>query len=80
MKNVTITLDEKTAAWARVHAARKDMSLSRFIGELLDARMRESGDYERAMRRYLGRKPVRLSREGERYPMREELHDRHGLR
>jgi hypothetical protein len=80
VKNITITLDEKTAAWARVHAAQMDMSLSRFVGELLDARMRESRDYERAMRRYLMRKPIRLSREGERYPMREDLHDRRGLR
>lgn len=56
------------------------MSLSRFLGEVLDAKMRESRDYERAMRQYLGRKSARLSRPGDRYPARDELHDRRGLR
>ena len=37
MKNVTITLDEETAKWTRVHAAERDMSLSRFVGEVLRA-------------------------------------------
>jgi hypothetical protein len=53
VKNVTITLDEKTAAWARSHAAERDMSLSRFVGELLEKTMRESREYRRAMRSYL---------------------------
>ena len=34
MKNVTITLDEETAAWARVYAAKNNVSLSRYLGEL----------------------------------------------
>jgi hypothetical protein len=34
MKNITITLDEKTAAWARKHAAERDMSLSRMTVEV----------------------------------------------
>ncbi len=80
MKNVTITLDEKTAAWARVYAARQNTSVSRVVGEMLRARMHEIREYEEAMRRFLARKPVRLSRAGERYPAREELHDRAGLR
>ena len=33
MKKVTITLDEDTAARARVRAAERRMSLSRFVGE-----------------------------------------------
>jgi hypothetical protein len=80
VKNVTVTLDEKTAAWARVYAARRNMSLSRFLAEILDAKMRESRDYDRAMRRYLARKPARLSGVADRYPAREELHDRRNLR
>lgn len=80
MKNVTVTLDEKTAAWARIYAARRKMSLSRFLGELLHARMRESREYERAMRQYLARSPARLSRVGDRYPSRDDLHDRQHLR
>lgn len=80
MKNITITLDEKTAAWARVYAARRQMSLSRFLGEMLHGKMRESREYESAMRSYLARKPVRLKGAGERYPSRDELHDRKNLR
>jgi hypothetical protein len=80
MKNVTVTLDEKTAAWARIYAARRKMSLSRFLGELLHTRMRESREYERAMRQYLTRAPARLSRAGDRYPSRDDLHDRQHLR
>ena len=80
MKNITITLDEKTAAWARVYAARRNMSLSRFLGEILHSRMRESREYERAMRRYLARSPAPISQPGDPYPTREELHDRRDLR
>lgn len=50
MKNVTITLDSKTAAWARVYAARRNVSLSRFVGELLRERMRESREIEQRYR------------------------------
>ena len=39
MKNVTITLDEKTAAWVRVYTARHDTSVSRIVGEMLNQRM-----------------------------------------
>lgn len=80
MKNVTLTLDDRTAAWARIHAARRNMSLSRFLGELLHNRMRESREYERAMQRYLGRKPGRISSPGHSYPARDALHDRDDLR
>jgi hypothetical protein len=80
MKNITITLDEKTAAWARSHAAQRDMSLSRFVGELLERTMRQSREYERAMRSYLSRRPKALKKRGARYPSREELHERTGLR
>ncbi len=80
MKNVTITLDEQTAAWARVHAAERDMSVSRMIAELLRRRMREVREYDEAMRRFLAKRPVRLGRPGQRYATRDELHDRSRLR
>lgn len=80
MKNVTITLDEVTAAWARVHAAQRNASLSRFIGELLQQHMRESREYDEALRRFLARKPAKLKGEREHYPKREELHERPRLR
>lgn len=80
LKNVTITLDEKTAAWVRVAAAREDTSVSRYIAGLLERRMRESRDYANAMRRYLDRQPTRLNAAGSKLPPRDELHDRAGLR
>ena len=43
MKNVTITLDPKVARWARIHAARHDVSLSRMVGRMLE-RGTENGD------------------------------------
>jgi hypothetical protein len=80
VKNVTITLDEKTAAWARRHAAEQNTSLSRFIGELLERSMRQSREYEQAMRSYLGGGPAKLRKRGAKYPSREEIHDRARLR
>lgn len=80
MKNVTITLDEKTASWARRYAARQGKSLSRFLGELLHKTMRESREYELAMRRYFAKPTVRLSAAEAPYPSREELHERAHLR
>ena len=80
MKNITITVDEKTAAWARVHAAKQNKSVSRLIGEMLGAQMRESREYEDAMRGWFARKTVKFQHAGRKYPTREELHDRAGLR
>jgi hypothetical protein len=78
LRNVTVTLDEQVARWARVEAARKETSVSRLLGRILRERMLEEGGYERAMRRALSRKPF-LKTDG-RYPSREEAHDRAGLR
>ena len=80
MKNVTITLDEDTAAWARVHAAERGSSVSRLVGEMLRERMLATREYDDAMRRFLGKPAVRLSARGGGYPTRAELHDRAGLR
>jgi hypothetical protein len=80
MKNVTITLDEKTAAWARVYAAKRNTSVSRIVGEMLQQRMSEMREYDEAMRRFLAKPPVRLKRAGKPYATRDELHDRARLR
>lgn len=80
MKNVTITLDEETATWARLHAAQRNVSLSRFVGEVLRERMRQSGEYEAAMRRYFNSKLAIRRKPGERWLTREEVNDRAGLR
>lgn len=80
MKNVTVTLDEDVALWARVRAAENDSSLSRYLGDLLTERMHEEEAYEAARRRYRARKVRALKASDDPYPSREELHDRHRLR
>jgi hypothetical protein len=80
MKKITITLDEKTAAWARKQAAELDMSLSRYVGETLEKTMRQSHEYAQAMRQYLAKEPRRLKKRGSPYPNRAELHERDGIR
>jgi plasmid stability protein len=80
MKNITITLDEQTAAWLRVHAAKRGASVSRFVGDVLNERMREGRDYDEAMRHFLTQKPREFEWADGRRPTREEIHDRTGAR
>jgi hypothetical protein len=74
MKNVTITMDDKVADWARVEAARRNTSLSRLVGELLAEKMRRDDAYERAMREALEFKSWGTS-DG-RYLTRDEMYSR----
>jgi hypothetical protein len=53
MKNVTVTMEDQVADWARMEAARRNTSVSRLIGELLAEKMRHDDSYERAMREAL---------------------------
>ena len=39
LRNVTVTLEEDVARWARMEAAQRDTSVSRLLGELLKERM-----------------------------------------
>ena len=77
LRNITITLEENVARWARVEAARRDTSVSRLLAAILKEHMREKDAYESAMRRALVRKP--FLRTNGRYLSREEAHDRSGL-
>jgi len=76
MKNVTITLDEDVARWARIKAAQRDTSLSRLVGELLREKMAEEASYQAAKQRYLAQQPVKLKNREANYPRREELYER----
>jgi hypothetical protein len=80
MKNVTVTLDEETLRLARLRAAEKDMSLSRYLGEALRRDLRHADEYEAAYRAWRARKPFPLKGAPEPYPRREELYDRPVLR
>jgi len=79
MKNVTVTLDDETARWARVEAARQDISVSALLREVLERAKAAHESYPEAMHRYRSRAAVPLKKRGG-YPPREELHDRSGLR
>jgi hypothetical protein len=74
MKNVTVTMEDRVADWARLEAARRNTSVSRLIGEMLAEKMRRDGAYERAMREALQFRSIGMS-DG-RYPTRKETHDR----
>ena len=78
LRNITVTLEEQVARWARIEAARNEISVSRFLGAILKERMLNRDSYERAMRRALARKPF-LETDGH-YMSREEVHDRSHLR
>ena len=80
MKNVTITLDEEVARWARIMAAEQNTSVSRLVGELLREKMVEEQNYQIAMQQYLSQPPKMLKSPGEKFPAREALYERKGLR
>jgi hypothetical protein len=80
MKNVTITLDDGVAHWARIEAARRETSVSRMVGEMLAEKMRAEASYSAAMDLFFAIQPSVLSEPGESYPSRDELHERPGIR
>ena len=77
---MTVALDEETARWARVEAARRDMSVSSLLAETLRERMRADEGYDAAMSAYLARPATMLRKRRVRYPSRDEVHDRARLR
>ena len=78
LRNVTITLEEEVARWARLEAAKAETSVSRLLGKILEERMAQQDEYSKAMKRALARKPF-LKSDGN-YPSREEAHERGRLR
>lgn len=79
MRNVTITLDDQTADWARIWSATHQTSVSRMLGELLAQKMRDEEQYSAAMDAYLAIQPMILSEPDTPYPSRDAAHERsHG--
>jgi len=74
LKKITIALETRVVRWARAEAARKQISVSRMLEELLKERMPKEDDYEAAMRRALTRKPFPISKV--RTMSREDAHER----
>ena len=76
-RNVTITLEEDVARWARIKAAEQDTSVSQLVGDMLGAAMQREESYESAMREmFASVKPVKFEKPGGRFPTRDELYDR----
>ena len=69
LKNVTITLSQEVANWARKKAAEENTSVSRLVGRMLEKQMLQSDDYLDAYRRWQKIEPMdidaanRLTRE-----------------
>lgn len=80
LDNVTVTVERGTLERARVAAARRNLSLSRFVGEVLRDHFGKEDAYEIAMRESLAEKPLDLKGPWKPYPRREELYDRPVLR
>lgn len=67
MKNVTVSMDDAVAEWARLEAARRNTSVSRLLGELLAEKMQHDDAYERALQDWLHRERA-WSSDGQPYP------------
>ena len=78
LKNVTITLEDEVARWARIKAAEENSSVSQLVGNLLRGFMQQRERFDRARREFtrLGSSVISDSP----YPRREDLHDRAGVR
>lgn len=60
LKNVTITLSEDAALWARKKAAEENISVSRLVGNMIETQMRQSDEYWAAYRQWKELEPVAL--------------------
>ena len=79
MKNVTVSMNEDALEWVRIRAARKNSSVSRYLGELVEQARLRDGVYERSMRAALKFQPLAFPNQA-RYLSRDEANDRAGLR
>ena len=52
LKNMTITVHEEVARWARLKAAEENTSVSKLVGRMLEREMRTGDEYWRAYGRW----------------------------
>jgi hypothetical protein len=79
MPNLTISADEETLRRARIEAARRGLSVSRLVGEVLKERFAEDDAYERSMQDFFSRGPYLdppAREDRRRWPSRDEIHER----
>jgi hypothetical protein len=58
LKNVTITVTEEVALWARRKAAEENTSVSKLVGRMLEDEMRKTDEYWRAYEKVKKIKPI----------------------
>ncbi len=83
MKNITITLDERTLEWVKEAAAEQGKSVSRYLSDMARQQLPKAKAYEAAMHRYFAlvrEMKAPLTKPGEKLPTREEIYDRPVLR
>ena len=73
VKNVTISLDEELAHWARRKAADENTSVSKLVARLLDREMRASDKYWQAYEQW---KKLDIKLDASKRGTREEAHER----
>jgi hypothetical protein len=76
LQNITLTLDQPTAAWLRLQAAKLGVSVSRLMGDFIHERMGETQAYGEAMRQFLSVKPFQFRSVRGAQQIREEVHER----
>ena len=59
LKNVTITVSEEVALWARRKAAEENTSVSKLVGRMLEEQMLRSDEYWKAYETWKKIKPVK---------------------
>jgi hypothetical protein len=79
MKNVTVTLEDELADWARVEAARAGLSLSRWLAGLIQSRRQGGMTQEDALKVFLASGTHDLGFYGK-APSHEEMNERESLR
>ena len=75
MKNITITVPEEVARWARRKAADENTSVSRLVGQMLERELRQSDAYWKAFEDWKTLEPV-AGLDASRRLTRDEVHER----
>ncbi len=75
MKNITVSMPEDLARWARVWAAENETSVSGLLGQLLQEKREKESRYQSSYQEFLAERPAELSG-GQPYPGRESLYER----
>jgi hypothetical protein len=79
LKNVTITLDERTLQWVKEAAAEQGKSVSRFLSDMAREQLPKAQRYEAARKSFMEfarAQKIPLRGPGEKLPTRDEIYDR----